>query len=104
MTTSTNRRSTAKRRSVIFGIASVALYAAVFTNSDTVLDVCSRGGFYNVLPIATVLLFSYVHGSFASNVWSALGIEASSRAGKAKRKETPARPEQRVREQAVVAR
>jgi hypothetical protein len=59
-----------------FGLAAVALYAAVFTNSATVMSYFTRGGWYAALPIATVFLFSFVHGSFASNLWSLLGIEA----------------------------
>jgi hypothetical protein len=59
------------------GLASAALYAAVFTNSGTVMKYFTKGGFYAALPIVTVFIFSFVHGSFASNVWSLLGIEAA---------------------------
>lgn len=69
-------------RVAIFGAAAVALYAAVFANSGTVMDYFTRGGFYTVLPVITVFVFSYVHGSFASNVWTALGVNASSKAGR----------------------
>jgi hypothetical protein len=31
--------------------------------------------------VATVFLFSYIHGNFTSYFWSALGIEASKRTG-----------------------
>lgn len=64
-------------RSVVFGIASVALYAAVFTHSDWVANLSAKGGFYAVVPVITVFLFSYIHGTFAGSFWSALGIEAS---------------------------
>jgi len=37
---------------------------------------------YALLPILTAFLFSFIHGAFASNLWSFLGIEAI------KRKET----------------
>jgi hypothetical protein len=59
-----------------YGVASAACYAAVFTNADTVTEVFSRGGWYAALPIATVLAISFVHASFAHNLWSLLGIEA----------------------------
>ena len=62
-----------------YGVLSAAFCAAAFTHSDTIAQVCSRGGWYAALPIATVLVFSFVHGSFAHNLWSALGIEAFKR-------------------------
>jgi hypothetical protein len=98
-----SRRSRAKSKALLFGAASIALYATVFSFSDTVLHYCARGGFYNVLPVAAVFLFSYVHGTFASNAWTALGIEASTKSAKksaAKEKTTP-KPQKQVRQQAV---
>lgn len=59
-----------------FGLGAVALYAAVFTNSDTVMRYFTKGGWYAALPIATVFLVSFIHGAFASNLWSLLGVEA----------------------------
>lgn len=59
-----------------YAVLSAACYAAVFTHSDTVTQIFSRGGWYSALPIATVLVFSFVHGAFAHNLWSLLGIEA----------------------------
>jgi hypothetical protein len=59
-----------------YGAASAALYAAVFMNSDTVMQYFTKGGMYAALPVATVFFFSFAHGAFASNLWSLLGIEA----------------------------
>jgi uncharacterized integral membrane protein len=59
-----------------FGLATVAMYAAVFANADTVMHYFTKGGWHAALPIGTVFLFSFVHGAFASNLWSLLGIEA----------------------------
>jgi hypothetical protein len=59
-----------------YGAASAVLYAAVFMNSDTVMQYFTKGGMYAALPIATVFFFSFAHGAFASNLWSLLGIEA----------------------------
>jgi len=97
MTTIQNRRSRAKRKAALYGVLSIALYAAVFSFSQTVLSYCAKGGFYNVLPVTAVFLFSYVHGTFAGNVWTALGIEGSAAsvrkgAEMAKRTKKPARP------------
>ena len=62
-----------------YGVASAACYAAVFTNADAVNQIFSRGGWYAALPIAAVLAISFVHGTFAHNLWSLLGIEALKR-------------------------
>jgi hypothetical protein len=64
-------------RTIGLGLASAALYAAVFTNSDTVMKYFTKGGIFAALPIVTVFAFSFVHASFASNLWSLLGIEAT---------------------------
>jgi hypothetical protein len=62
------------------GVGSLALYAAVFSNSGTVMKYFTRGGWYAALPVFTVFVFSFVHGAFASNLWSVLGIEATRKA------------------------
>ncbi|MDY7000812.1 MAG: hypothetical protein SVS15_03405 [Thermodesulfobacteriota bacterium] len=98
-----SRQSRAKAKAVLFGAASISLYAAVFTFSDTVLHYCARGGFYNLLPVSAVFLFSYVHGTFASNTWTALGVEASSKSVKktAAKDKTVPKPQKQARRQAV---
>lgn len=63
-------------KAVVFGIATVALYAAVFTNTETVMKYFTKGGWYAALPIATVFLFSFIHGAFSGHVWTLLGVEA----------------------------
>jgi len=60
-----------------YGAISVALYAAVFTNADTVTNYFTRGGWYAALPILTVFVFTFAHATFASNLWSLLGISAA---------------------------
>ncbi|MGO9313806.1 MAG: hypothetical protein ACLQDI_13840 [Syntrophobacteraceae bacterium] len=62
-----------------YGVVSAALCAAAVTHADTIAQICSRGGWYAAVPITTVLVFSFVHGAFAHNLWSALGIEAFKR-------------------------
>ena len=71
------RKNKAKVSAILFGAASIALFAAVFAYADPITALFARGGVYAVLPVATVFLFSWVHGSFAGNVWTALGIEAA---------------------------
>ena len=63
-------------KTVGYGAVTAALYAAVFTNADTITNYFTKGSWYAALPIATVLIFSFAHGAFASNLWSLLGIEA----------------------------
>jgi hypothetical protein len=63
-------------KTVGFGVVSAVFYAAVFMNADTVMQYFTKGGGYAALPITTVFAFSFVHGAFAHNLWSLLGIEA----------------------------
>jgi hypothetical protein len=58
----------------LFGIATAGLYGAVFANSDWVMEHFTRGAWYAALPVATVFLFSFVHGAFASHLWTVLGV------------------------------
>lgn len=64
-------------RTIALGVGSAALYAAVFLNTGTVMEYFTKGGIYAALPVATVFIFSFVHGAFTSNIWSVLGIEAT---------------------------
>ncbi len=79
------------------GALSAAIYATVFMNADTVMHYCTKGGLYASLPILTVFAVSFVHGAFASNLWSLLGIEAM-------KKESLRQTEQKVAEKRKVAR
>ena len=63
-------------KTIACGLGAAGLLAAVFTNSGTVMKYFTKGGFYAALPIVAVFIFSFVHGAFASNLWSLLGIEA----------------------------
>ena len=70
-------RSRLVGKTVALGLGTVAIYAAVFWNSGSVMQYFTKGGLYAALPIATVFLVSFVHGAFAHNLWSCLGIEAT---------------------------
>jgi len=72
-----NKRRKSRLNALIYGAASIGLYAAVFAYSDQVVSFIAKGGVRALVPVSAVFLFSWVHGSFASNVWTALGIEAS---------------------------
>jgi hypothetical protein len=70
-------RSKLVGKTVALGLGAAAMYAAVFLNSDAVMRYFTKGGWYAALPVVTVFLVSFVHGAFASNLWSCLGIEAT---------------------------
>ncbi len=61
---------------VIFGAFSLASYIVLFMNQEVVTDFFTKGGKYAVLPIATAFYFSFLHGAFASNLISVMGLEA----------------------------
>lgn len=82
------------RRTIGLGLASAALYAAVFTNTSTVMTYFTKGGIFAALPIVTVFAFSFVYGPFTSNLWSLLGIEATK---KVQPRVAPTRPAARKR-------
>jgi hypothetical protein len=81
-------------RTVGLGLASAALYAAVFTNSGIIMKYFTKGGIFAALPIVTVFAFSFVYGPFTSNLWSLLGIEATK---KVQPRVAPKRPTPRKR-------
>ncbi len=78
MATQTAHKPWAK--TIVFGILSAALYAGVFAFADTIAAHFAQGSYWAAGPIATVFLFSYVHGEFTGNLWSVLGIEATRKA------------------------
>jgi len=60
---------------VLFGAMSLGAYALLLTNMKVVTETFTLGGWYAVLPVGTAFLFSFVHGAFASNFLSVLGLE-----------------------------
>ena len=98
-----NAQSERKRpvgKTVVYGLLTCGCYAALFLNADSVMQYFTRGAWYAALPITTVLVFSVVHGAFASNLWTSLGIDAARKGARPRpeaRKRLPARPRPRVR-------
>ena len=76
MTTQKKRKPYGKM--IIFGILSLGSYVFLFTHLDFVNDNFVRGGYYAALPIMTALYFSFVHGAFASNLISVVGLKPNS--------------------------
>jgi len=107
-----NRMNAASRKrylgkTLVFGTMTAALYGTVFAYQEAIMQYWTKGGIYALLPVATVFVFSYAHGSFTGNFWSALGIEGS-KASSLKQKTSQAttsekitrRPDSRPRVQA----
>lgn len=63
-------------KTLLFGAASAALYGLLYLYADALAAFCSQGGVSASLPIGIALLFSYVHGSFAANLWRLFGVTA----------------------------
>lgn len=61
---------------LIFGAISIGSYIALFMEISVVMEYFTKGGRFAVLPVATALYFSFMHGAFASNLISAMGLEA----------------------------
>ncbi len=61
---------------IVFGAISLSLYVVLLTRQDLIMDTYTRGGVYTFWPICTALAFSFIHGAFASNFLSVLGIVA----------------------------
>lgn len=61
---------------VLFGAMSVAAYLFLFANESMVTQTFTLGGWYAAFPVLTAFFFSFVHGAFASNLLSVLGLEA----------------------------
>lgn len=64
-------------KTIVFGALSLTMYTVFFMNSALATTYYTKGLYYAALPILTAFAFSFVHGAFAGNVWSLLGIEAA---------------------------
>lgn len=64
-------------KTIIFGALSLAMYTAFFMNSALLMTYFTKGMAYAALPILAAFGFTFVHATFAGNVWQLLGIEAS---------------------------
>ncbi|OQX09851.1 MAG: hypothetical protein BWK76_21655 [Desulfobulbaceae bacterium A2] len=63
-------------RTVLFGALTAGIYGVLFAFADDIAHNFARGSWWAAGPIASVFLFSYVHGSFAHNLWESLGVQA----------------------------
>jgi uncharacterized integral membrane protein len=61
---------------VLFGAMSVCAYLFLFSNETLVTQTFTLGGWHAAFPVLTAFFFSFVHGAFASNLLSVIGLEA----------------------------
>lgn len=64
-------------KAAAWGMLSIVLYVALFKMEGRINETFGKGGLYAFLPILTAFLFSFIHGNFTGEFWSALGIEPS---------------------------
>lgn len=84
------------KKAVLYGLVTVGLYAGVFAYADALAARFAQGALWAAGPIATVFVFSWAHGTFASNLWACLGITAAKRAQKRPAVQPVARPRVRA--------
>jgi hypothetical protein len=61
---------------VIFGAVSLSGYAYLMTHQGWISEEFTTGGWHAAYPVVTAIIFSFIHGAFASNLLSVMGIEA----------------------------
>ena len=74
-TQTTYRKKKPIGKMFLFGAMSLGAYGLLLSNMKLVTDTFTLGGWYAALPVGTAFLFSFVHGAFASNFLSVLGLE-----------------------------
>jgi hypothetical protein len=77
-------------KTVVFGTASVALYALLFVYADDTVELARRTRegekIWFLAPIVIAFVFSYVHGAFTGHFWEALGLKAADKKKRKRRK------------------
>lgn len=61
---------------ILFGAMSLVAYYLIFSNETLVTKTFTLGGWHAAFPVLTAFFFSFIHGAFASNLLSVLGLEA----------------------------
>lgn len=74
-TQTTYRKKKPVGKMLLFGSVSLAAYALLITNEALVTNTYTLGGWWAALPVGTAFGFSFIHGAFASNLLSVLGLE-----------------------------
>ncbi len=74
--TTTYKKKKPVGKMLLFGAMSLSAYLFLFSNEKLVTQTFTLGGWHAVFPVATAFLFSFMHGAFASNLLSVIGLEA----------------------------
>jgi uncharacterized integral membrane protein len=61
---------------LLFGAVSLSAYVFLFMNESMITNTYTLGGWHAAFPVGTAFFFSFIHGAFASNFLSVLGLEA----------------------------
>jgi len=61
---------------LLFGAISLTGYIILMRNEKLITTEFTMGGWHAAYPVLTALVFSFIHGAFASNLLSVLGLEA----------------------------
>ena len=65
-------------KAVMYGAASLALYALLFLYADETVELARRTRegekFWFLVPIVIAFAFSLVHGAFTGAFWDAIGL------------------------------
>ncbi len=70
---------------LLYGTASVVLYALLLTNSDLFVEWAQHTKENKALfliPVVVAFVFSYFHGAFTGHFWETLGLRAAKSGGK----------------------
>jgi hypothetical protein len=66
---------------LLFGLASVVLYALLLLNSDLFVEWAQRTKEGEkslfLIPIVVAFIFSYFHGTFTGHFWETMGLRAA---------------------------
>ena len=60
---------------LLFGALSAGGYGLIFSHQALMTTTYTLGGWHAVFPVGTAFCFSFVHGAFASNLLSVIGME-----------------------------
>ncbi len=70
----THAKSKPYFKALLYGAVSISCYILLFTNEQKVTDICTLGGINAIYPVLAAFFFSFIHGAFASNLLSCLGL------------------------------
>lgn len=73
-------------RAIVYGAASIALYALLFLYADETVELARRTRegerAWFLVPVVIAFVFFYVHGAFTGYFWDAVGLKAAGRGKK----------------------